>query len=340
MTTSPFTLEPGLLDRLSEPDFSASRHADLVARAWRSLSDGARTLVGVSGGADSLALLLSLRRVSDGLVAVYIRHDQRPREETDRELDVVRRVASELGITFDSCEISAGDGNIESSFRNERYRALSELGERHECPFVATGHHADDQLETIIHALIRGAGVSGLGGMQASRPIDDRRMLIRPMLEITHDDACEICRCAAIGWFEDPTNEHLDRTRARLRSRVMPVLRSLNPSASLNASRSAAQLREAARALETVASEALRDATRWDRDHLASLPDAVLTTALRRRILVATGGAHADTLSWARLNDVVRAVRDQKDHLRSFHFAGDITIEVHAHRVEFVAPTI
>ena len=95
---------------------------------------------------------------------------------------------------------------------------------------------------------------------------------------------------------------------------------------------------EAARALETVASEALRDSTTWDRDHLASLPDAVLTTALRRRILVATEGAHADTLSWARLNDVVRAIRDQKDHLRSFHFAGDITIEVHAHRVEFVAP--
>jgi tRNA(Ile)-lysidine synthase len=333
-------LKPDLLERIHELGLDGNRHADAITRSWRSLTEGAKTLVGVSGGADSLALLISLRRTTDQLVASYIRHDQRPVQETDVELQWVKQVAEALGIPFASGVANTSDGNVEASLRTARYEALELTARDHKCAFVATGHHADDQLETMLHAFIRGTGPTGIAGMRPARAIDSQCTLIRPMLGVTHDDAVNICTEVGVTWFEDPTNEHLARTRALLRARVLPVLRQINPAAAVNASRVARMLQQSAEVLEAQAQGALEGDSTWSRAKLAALPPIVLTTALRRRLLDATDNRHADKITSKQLDKIAEVICDSKEHCRVFELTTSVTIKVHAQRVELCAPTI
>jgi tRNA(Ile)-lysidine synthetase-like protein len=333
-------LKPDLLERIHELGLDGNRHADAITRSWRSLTEGAKTLVGVSGGADSLALLISLRRTTDQLVASYIRHDQRPVQETDVELQWVKQVAEALGIPFASGVANTSDGNVEASLRTARYEALELTARDHKCAFVATGHHADDQLETMLHALARGSGLTGLGGMPPRRELQEGLALVRPMLCTTHLGAVTICDSARVDWFEDPTNEHLDRSRAWIRARLVPSMHNINNMASLNAVRSAHMLSQATGVIDSLADKALGGTNVWDRDHLVSLPEIVLDTAMRRRILKATSNRHADKITHQRITELTGVIRDIKGHLRTFHFPEDIKIEVHKHRVEFHSATI
>ncbi|MEM7680961.1 MAG: tRNA lysidine(34) synthetase TilS [Planctomycetota bacterium] len=228
-----------------------------VARGLRRKAqtpEGASILVAVSGGADSVCLLRSLtllaprRRWRHRLVVAHIHHGLRG-ADADRDAEFAEHLADTLGLAFtrrDLQGLADQPGNLQASARQARYAALHHLAQTHRCGFVAVGHHADDQLETMLLRLIRGAGPVSFGGMAWARPIEPNAQvrLIRPMLAVDPADARTFLQKLDQNWREDPTNHNADRqARARLRRDVLPALKALHPGAAQNAVRLADRLR-------------------------------------------------------------------------------------------------
>ena len=250
------------------------RDADVAAivRAWRRQTtlrkrdgkeaQGGRTLVGCSGGADSVALLLALAAATDRLVVGHVVHDLRPREEALADREFVRDLAERLGLEFAEAEVGvkakrkergakggSGTRNVEALARRARYAALMEMAGERGIRFVAVAHHADDQLETVVMSLLRGSGPAGLSGMPERRvlgwPDELRVWLVRPMLGavirggITREVCRRMCERAGIAWREDATNADTSRLRSAVRHRVVPVLKEIRPSAAERATSAA-----------------------------------------------------------------------------------------------------
>src|SRR5436190_2682707 len=161
---------------------------------------GAGMVVAVSGGADSVALLLSLRQLRAApLVLAHLNHQLRGAESDADEAfvrDLHARLLAQGGQRVQLCvthlDMAAraavlGD-NLEGVARDERYRWLGEIARQHGMSLVATGHTADDQAETILHRLLRGAGLQGLRGIAERRPLVEGVHLIRPLLDVTHEE--------------------------------------------------------------------------------------------------------------------------------------------------------
>lgn len=366
---------PGRVRRAARSDPVVRR----IAGAWRRLTGGRtvrdahrRTLVACSGGADSSALVLALAAAGGAAGAVvvgHVRHDLRSAEEADRDLEAARTLAGALGLEFASTRVNvlALPGNAEDNARRARYDALAEMARAHGCGHVATGHHADDQLESVVMALMRGAGPSGLGGMAERRvlrtggsmgSVADGEpasagvvVLVRPMLGVTRREARDLCRRCGWEWREDRTNEDEGRLRAAVRRRVGPVLEEIRPGTALRVSRSAALVREAAglvrrRALRLVEAGGSAGAgpgpagggrmLRWARGTLARQPAVVVGEALRLGAGRLRAGRGLDRLTRAAVDPVVRAVRDGSTEPREFRWAS-VRVRVTAREVTMEA---
>lgn len=266
-----------------------------IVRSWRSLTGGRpvrdgqrRTLLACSAGVDSSALAIAIAVASRDVVLGHVVHDMRPEPEALADAAATSDLAQRLGVPFVRCSIAVASlpGNLEHNARVGRYHALARLSEAQECPFVATGHHADDQLETMLMRLLRGGSLKALAGIRERRPCHGVTLL-RPMLGVTRVDCERICTIAGWRWASDATNEDLARTRARLRIEVLPTLRALRPAAALRAA-SLAKLTESAAltirdlAAEVVARAALHPdgAVVLGLHALRSLRAAVLTEVL------------------------------------------------------------
>lgn len=316
---------------MRQPDATAAamrRHPCVrrIVRKWRELTGGGRdrarcrrTLVGCSGGADSSALAIALGAYSEAVVLGHVVHDLRPREEALADRNAARELAEGLGLRFSEREIRIGAGNAESGARRLRYRALVELATECGCGFVATAHHADDQLETLLMRLLRGAGPAGLAGVAPVRPLTDDVRLIRPMLELTRAEAESVCTAAGWMWREDATNLDQARVRARLRARVLPELRDIAPAGAARAAHAAELLRQAAEILDAQAAALLADASRaapqargettLDRGVLAAAPELLAGEAIRLAHGELFAGRHADRLAARVLSRIVGAIR-------------------------------
>jgi len=311
-----------------------------IARAWRARTAGRaardgdrRTLVACSGGADSSALLIALCAAAgrtDNLVAAHIVHDLRPEAESHADRARARALADGLGVQFveDGVQIASRPGNAEGNARRARYDALASLADARHCPYVATAHHADDQLETLVMALVRGSGVRGMRGVAPARwlrrPEGDAGVrLVRPMLGVTRADAERLCREAGWSWAEDRTNRDRARLRSAVRAEVLPALRSLRPAAALRAADTAARMRQAAAALAEGSEVLLRDADhapgrcRWHRDALRRAPRAVVGDALRLAA-ARLGEGGLDRLPARSLDAAVSFIRSASGEARSF----------------------
>ncbi|MCL2789152.1 MAG: tRNA lysidine(34) synthetase TilS [Desulfobulbus sp.] len=191
---------------------------------------GIHLLVGVSGGADSMALLHVLAALRDALpctlVAAYIDHGLRP-DETPAEWACVREAASRLGIdsvrmTADVCSVAAADGlSLEHAAREARYRAFAELAGQWSTDMLAVAHTADDQAEEILLRLFRGSGGKGLAGM---RPRSDR--LIRPLLGVRKQEVLAYLADKGVGYCHDSSNDDRRFLRNRIRLDLLPLLES------------------------------------------------------------------------------------------------------------------
>jgi tRNA(Ile)-lysidine synthase len=189
---------------------------------------GAPVLLALSGGPDSagLALALGTLRPELGITLHVASIDHGLRPESAAEVELARRHAAAIGASFASVRLALPAGaDLAARARQARYAALFELARDVHAEHVAVGHTRDDQAETVLARLLRGASVRGLRGIQPARGDG----VIRPLLDCRRSDVHRAV--AEAGWevARDPTNEDLTHQRARLRAEVLPRLTREDP---------------------------------------------------------------------------------------------------------------
>lgn len=322
---------------------SADPAAKLIRREWRRLTGGKptrdphrRTLVACSGGADSVALALSLP--PRHIVIAHVVHDLRPAPHAHADRDLARQLASSLGAPFDQRAIHVPrSANLEAGARKARYAALADMARAHACPFVAIAHQGDDLIETVLMRLIRGAAPRGLAPLAETRPLTPALTLIRPMLRLTRADSERLCALGGMTFATDATNADTTRLRAKLRHTVTPLLRELAPSLHTRLLATTSLLRDAADIAEARAGAILADASpscdsiTFARHELRAAPSLIIGLCLRQ----AAGLNRADRLTSRHLAPIIRAIQSSSTDPKHFTLAS-AHVEITAHEV-FVA---
>lgn len=257
------------------------------------LKPGDGVVVGVSGGADSMALIHLLCRMREYIpMALYVVHiDHGIRGEAAKEDALfVETMATEWGLDFFLKETSvpklAKEWGLseEQAGRKVRHDFYQEVRRRVNGHRIALGHHRDDQVETILFNIIRGSGLAGLSGME---PVRDG-VIIRPLLEISRREIEAYCRREGIEYRHDQTNEETIYTRNRVRHMLIPMIEEhFNPSFSSNLIRMGDILRDDEAFLRDYSRDAFdRDATIKEDEISFSLRDlSQYPEAIRRRLL-------------------------------------------------------
>lgn len=308
----------------------------VIRSAWRRLTGGRevrdsarRTLVACSGGADSTALVLSLCKFSDAVVVGHVLHDLRASGLARADRDAVADLARRCGLEFltASVRVRSKPGNAEGNARKARYEALVRLARAAGCEYVATAHHADDQIETVLMRLMRGAGPRGLSGIRPIRA-SGRATIIRPMLEVARRDALAICDAAGVTWREDHTNRDTTRLRAAIRARVLPILLELSPRLGQRLTRTTRAMCDAADALDAVAGVVLRQSSRTKvgltlpTRAVEHLRPTEIIAVLRAGAAAAGGARHADAWGGRTLHAAADLLRAGAGHAREFQLKG------------------
>ena len=206
---------------------------------WRRLGlpfSGETVVVAVSGGADSVSLLLALhdlvkrKKLGHRIVAAHFNHRLRG-VGSDADEEYVRHLATTLGV-----ELAVGhasdltNGNLEQNARNARYNFLAHTAENLHAFAVVTGHTINDQAETFLMNLIRGSGPEGLGGMKPIRALISDVALIRPLLSWAKRlDTVGFCHECGTEYRYDTMNEDTSYRRVRIRKILLPLLKDFNP---------------------------------------------------------------------------------------------------------------
>jgi tRNA(Ile)-lysidine synthase len=198
--------------------------------AWRDV----HVLVGVSGGADSMALLralIQLKAEAGGAGQLFVGHvnHQLRGEESHADEGWLREQCERLDVplfveSVNTVQQAADDGDgVEAAAREGRYRALTRMAEGAGARYVAVAHTRDDQVETVLQRLLRGTGLRGLSGMPTSRMLSPSVTLVRPMLACRRSDVLEYLAAIGQSHRQDATNEAVWFTRNRLRHECYPT---------------------------------------------------------------------------------------------------------------------
>jgi tRNA(Ile)-lysidine synthase len=278
-----------------------------VARALAGVPHGAELLAAVSGGPDSttMAHLASLARPDVELTIVHVRHGLRD-DAPDAAAAAAHAAALEAAYHEEQVEVRPGGQGPEAEARAVRYAALLHHAETSGVSWLAIGHTADDQAETVLLNLVRGSGLRGLGGMRPVRT-HGRVHIVRPLLRVRRSDVSAFVAGEGLHAVTDPTNRDMEQRRARARHEVLPMLERLaggpgDVVASLN------RLAELARidtdALDALASEhAARLVVVWGHtrairgDVLQMLPRALASRILRLTATAVGGDLSADAVA-------------------------------------------
>ena len=247
----------------------------LTIRRHGMLAGGERVLVAVSGGADSVALLLTLRALAPELrLDLHVLHvDHGLRADSDRDARFVEALCGRLGVpmSVERVHVAAG-GSVEAAARTARHAALEAAAVRLGAARIALGHTADDQAETVLMRLFDGAGVRGLAAIPPRRG-----RIIRPLIEQRRRDIERALRDAGVEWTEDPSNQDPKFLRNRVRHDVLPLLASTYDADVVPALvRAAALAREATDALDQLAARELERLAVTEPDGALTLPLAPL----------------------------------------------------------------
>jgi tRNA(Ile)-lysidine synthase len=193
---------------------------------------GCAVVVGVSGGADSVALLAAMGELAEELrpelTVAHLDHGLRPDAPADAQF--VRHLAAERNIpaVLERADVHGarrGGESLEQAARRVRYDFLLAAARRVGASFVATGHHAGDDVETILLNTRRGCHLRGLGGMPPARPLGEGVTLVRPLLAVGREQVEAFCRDRGLAWREDHTNDDTRFARNHVRHRLLPALR-------------------------------------------------------------------------------------------------------------------
>ena len=198
-------------------------------RRNRLFAPGDRVIVALSGGADSVCLLVVLNELREALglelKAVHVHHGLRGKE-ADRDRDYSRELSERLGVAFAWVQVDAAlyarehGMSVEEAGRHLRYQIFEKERLDFSGTKIAVAHHKDDQAETILYNLFRGTGLKGLGGI---RPLRDR--IVRPLLCVGREEILAYLEEKRISYCEDSTNAQTDYVRNRIRSRLLPEIR-------------------------------------------------------------------------------------------------------------------
>ena len=267
----------------------------------RPLRPDERVAVAVSGGPDSLALLLLAHRAF-GPQAVALTVDHALRASSADEAAMVGRVCSDLGVEhatlrWDGPKPSA---NIQAEARQARYRLMGDWCVAQGIAWLLTGHHADDQAETLLMRLARGSGTGGLAGIRAARDLGGGVTLLRPLLNERRASLAAVVAAAALSPVDDPANRdpRHDRTAARGLLATTPWLEVERLAAG------AAHLAEAETALDWAAALAWESRADISPDQIV-LDVAGLPAELRRRLVVRAFGHLAEAPDGPRIDRLV-----------------------------------
>jgi tRNA(Ile)-lysidine synthase len=255
------------------------------AAALAPLAPAGRIGIAVSGGPDSLALLLLAAAARPGEIeAATIDHRLRPQSRAEAEAVAV--TCAEMAVPHTILTARWADpptANVQARARDERYALLAAWAADRSLAAVATAHHADDQAETLLMRLARGAGISGLAGVRPSRPLAPGVVLIRPLLGWRKAELEAIITAAGLTALDDPSNRDPRHDRARLRSGLADA--PLDPE---RLAASAAWLGEADDALDW----SLAQADRLNHcGNIVTLDPKNLPRELQRRLLLAAFAA-------------------------------------------------
>ena len=269
----------------------------------RLLSPGDRVVVAVSGGADSVALLHVLfawRGHLDLTLAVaHVEHGLRGEESLD-DARFVEQLTDRLGLPFFLKRLKlkpllrkrTGE-SVQAVARERRYEQLQAVAREWGGAKVAVGHTQDDQAETVLLSMLRGAGLAGLSGMPARREPG----LIRPLLQVSRSEILQYLDEKRCGFRVDSSNESPKYVRNRLRRDLLPLLKTFNPGVVSVLSRQADILREEHQYLDEVAMAALesvevgrtKERVVWSRSRLFTFP-----VPIQRRMILLTMGTLCD----------------------------------------------
>jgi tRNA(Ile)-lysidine synthase len=286
-----------------KPHGRLSAFARGLLREWRRLAlppADAAVIVGVSGGADSVALVRALaelagaKKVNVEIVVAHLNHKLRG-AASNADARWVAAFAKELGypVVLKTADIKKraqeSKDNLEQAARRARYEFFATVAKSHRATFVLTAHTMNDQAETVLLNLIRGSGSDGLSGIEPRRPLsaDSNVVLARPLVSwARRQDTEDYCRLNSVDYRQDEMNFDDSFSRVRVRKELLPLLEELNPRFVESVVRNSELLRDDSAALNLAASALLDPTdTRSGEQALRTAPLRAASAGLRRRAL-------------------------------------------------------
>jgi tRNA(Ile)-lysidine synthase len=294
------------------------------------LNNGDRLLAAVSGGPDSVALLHLLYELREEfqlhLEVAHLQHGIRG-EEAKEDARFVAELAEKLKLPFHLKEINlpeiksdAGKGNLEALAREERYRFFAEVVSERELHKVATAHTEDDQAETVMMWLLRGAGTKGLGGMSpvhrlrvaTSASMNMPLTVIRPLLNVSKSEILAYLEDRKCAYRVDRSNQNTALLRNWIRLELLPTIQQrVGMGFSARLSHLAAMLRDEDRFLDGLVQksyESMRDSNGLSRARLLSEPKALQRRILRHWIGLTRG--HRRGLEFVHIEELLRLIKE------------------------------
>lgn len=202
---------------------------DQTITAYSLIRAGDTIVGGISGGADSSALLecLALRQNALGLkiIAAHVHHGLRP--SADNDMRFVEQLCEKKGIPFESIRVQVSKKagrSIEETAREQRFNALIKIAKKYHADSIALAHHQDDLAETVLMRLIRGTGLHGLQAILPKREINGI-CVIRPFIHVTRQDIETFLAKRKLSYRTDPTNTDQTFARNKIRHHLMPLLK-------------------------------------------------------------------------------------------------------------------
>jgi len=242
---------------------------------------GASVVAMLSGGRDSVCLLDLLVRLlgPEGVTALHVNYGLR--DDSDEDEAHCARLCGRLGVALEieRPRRPEGPGNLQAWARDARYSAAAQLALPRGA-LIATGHTADDQVETILYRLASSPSRRALLGMR-----QQDGSLVRPLLGFTRDETTAYCEERDLPWRDDPTNAEDGYARNRVRNRLVPALAEIHPAASRNVLRTAALLRDEAEVLDALVDAELGGANGSAQGTIELQRLAELSSALRRLVV-------------------------------------------------------
>ena len=300
---------------MAKPDDKSGRIpllGNFEARMRRLGSANGGWLIAVSGGPDSFALLdlahRSVHRTPRPLHAVTVQHHLRA--EAEDELLAVRAWCEARNIPHHRQDLEPPVNP--AAARRARYQALQNVANEQNLAHVLLGHHADDQVESILLALVRGAGPKGLGGMRDCRNLGDGIQVVRPFLETPGQLLRDHALVNQLPFHDEPGNLDPQSARGRIRTLIRPQLELLRKGCGMAMVNNSALMKAAGQALQA---RARRLAPQERRDVWRRASEGLRLAALQLR---------APNTPNSQLRPLCRAIADQEDRPRRFAVHGGV----------------